>query len=47
MDITKKPYEAPQLVVLGSFEEMTQATKSGANADQTIPAGTPIAGKLS
>jgi hypothetical protein len=40
--MTKKIYEAPAMTVLGSFEEMTKATTSGANLDQTLPVGTPV-----
>jgi hypothetical protein len=38
----KKIYEAPSIVVLGSFEEMTKATTNGQNLDNTLPVGTPL-----
>lgn len=38
----KQTYEAPTVAVLGSFEEMTKATRTGQQLDQTLPTGTPI-----
>lgn len=38
----KPQYEAPAVTVIGSFEDVTQATSGGSRTDQTFPAGTPI-----
>ena len=43
----KTVYETPEVIELGSFEELTQAKATGANIDGTYPAGTPAAGHLS
>lgn len=40
-------YEAPKVTVIGSFEEVTQATNSGIHADHTIPTGGVIVNALS
>jgi len=40
-------YEAPTLLELGSFEEMTKQTNSGPNADIALARGEAIAGHLS
>jgi hypothetical protein len=37
----KKAYEAPQLVVHGSLEDLTQAGKNGGFLDADFSAGTP------
>ena len=34
-------YETPTLTVVGSFEELTQGSKTGADLDAAFPAGTP------
>lgn len=34
-------YEAPEVVTLGSFEDLTQGTSSGAFTDAFFPAHTP------
>lgn len=39
---SKLQYETPSITVIGTFEEVTQATTSGAFTDVTIPAGTPV-----
>lgn len=39
-------YEAPKLTVVGSFEDVTKATNTGAQLDGTYVAGTPVAGHL-
>lgn len=39
--MTKQTYEAPAVTVLGTFEEMTQATAKGKFFDQTIVSGAP------
>lgn len=38
----KRPYEAPKLTVIGSFEEVTQGTNVGLQLDAAIPNNTPI-----
>jgi hypothetical protein len=38
----KKVYEAPALVELGAFEEMTQGGVSGGALDATFEDGTPF-----
>jgi hypothetical protein len=43
----KPAYEAPKVTVIGSFEEVTQASNNGVHADQTIPTGGVIVGHLS
>jgi hypothetical protein len=35
-------YEAPAVVVLGSFEELTQGSTTGMFTDAAFPAGTPM-----
>lgn len=34
-------YEAPKLVVVGSFEELTQGGQSGNKLDASFPTNTP------
>ena len=41
-DTSKLVYMAPKLTVVGSFEEVTQATHSGNHLDAGYPRGTPI-----
>ncbi|MHB8437640.1 MAG: lasso RiPP family leader peptide-containing protein [Acidimicrobiales bacterium] len=41
------PYEAPKVTIHGSVTEATKAALFGINADQNIPAGASIFGKLS
>ena len=43
----KAAYEQPKLTVIGDVGELTRATISGWNADQTIYYGEPIYGKTS
>ena len=38
----KKPYDAPRLKNVGSFEAVTQGNSTGSNIDATFPAGTPF-----
>lgn len=38
----KQTYEAPTVAVLGSFEDMTKATRDGTQLDQALPSGTPL-----
>lgn len=38
----KQPYEAPQVTVVGSVQELTLAAATGSHLDQTFPAGTPL-----
>lgn len=38
----KRRYEAPTLTVIGTFEDVTQATTSGTHLDATLPVGTPL-----
>jgi hypothetical protein len=40
----KQSYAAPKLSVIGSLEEMTQATNAGGFFDGMYPTGTPVAG---
>jgi hypothetical protein len=38
---SKLEYEAPELTVYGSFEEITQGGKLSGNLDNVFPIGTP------
>jgi hypothetical protein len=38
----KTPYEAPEVIPLGTFEELTQGTTTGDYLDQAIPVGFPV-----
>ena len=38
----KAQYAAPEVKLIGSFEEVTQGTTGGAHYDVTLPAGTPV-----
>lgn len=38
----KLPYETPHLTVIGSFEDVTQASSVGTHLDATMPVGTPL-----
>ncbi len=40
--MTKQAYEAPQLIELGAFEELTQGSSTGGFLDADFPAGTPV-----
>jgi hypothetical protein len=46
MTESKEEYEAPVLNLIGSFEEVTQATNIGHHADAIIQAGGDITGHL-
>lgn len=37
----KQPYEAPQVTVVGSVQELTLGTQTGNDLDATFPQGTP------
>jgi len=43
----KAVYVAPQLIELGTFEEMTQATSSGPDLDSFVAVHHAVAGHLS
>jgi hypothetical protein len=45
--VTKRPYVAPTVELLGTFAEITQATNKGLFIDGSYPAHTPIAGHIS
>ena len=47
MTEAKEKYERPELAVIGSFEEVTQATHSGTNADVALGRHETIIGHLS
>lgn len=38
----KEVYEAPELIELGSFEELTQGSSTGSALDADFPTGTPF-----
>ena len=38
----KHAYETPHLTIIGTFEQVTQATNVGTRLDATMPAGTPL-----
>ena len=40
----KQSYVAPKLSVIGSLEQITQATFTGADLDGQYPRGTPVTG---
>ena len=42
----KKPYEAPEMTVHGSLEDLTQGNKNRPRLDATFVTGTPIADVL-
>ena len=37
----KQPYVAPEVAVLGTFEEITAGASDGGKLDAAFPAGTP------
>jgi hypothetical protein len=41
MNDIKKSYIAPELVIHGNLETITQGAASGANLDAAFPVGTP------
>jgi hypothetical protein len=41
-NINKAKYESPILTVIGSFEQVTNGTTSGAQTDAVLPRGTPV-----
>lgn len=45
--MTKTAYEAPEVVELGSFEEMTQGNASGTRTDASFPTPGAVATFLS
>ena len=40
--LMRRPYEAPTLTVIGTFEDITQQTSVGTKLDAALPAGTPL-----
>jgi hypothetical protein len=40
--MTKQAYEAPAILSLGAFEEITRGNTGGATLDAAIPVGTPL-----
>lgn len=38
-----KEYETPDLIEVGTFEELTNAATNGSQLDATFPQGTPFA----